>query len=306
MRLGESEQTMTHTGFFHGVLTALITPMKSDGAIDFPAYRRFIDWQIENGVSGLVPAGTTGESPTLSHKEHGEIVAQAVETAAGRVRVMAGAGSNSTQEAIEMARHAASVGVDALLVVAPYYNKPGQEGLYRHYMAVADATELPLYLYNVPGRTVVEVLPETIGRLAQHPNIVGVKDATANLVRPLQVRRLVQKPFNQLSGEDGTIVSFLAAGGDGCISVTSNVAPALCAELHKTWQEGRVQEAMALQDRLMPLHDAMFCETNPGPVKYAASRLGLCSPAIRLPMTEPAAGACALVDEGLRLAGIIG
>ncbi|AQS87096.1 dihydrodipicolinate synthase [Neoasaia chiangmaiensis NBRC 101099] len=290
---------------FQGSLTALLTPMTENGDLDLPALTRFIDWQIENGTSGLIPAGTTGESPTLSHEEHALVVAHTVEASAGRVGVMAGAGSNSTHEAIGMARHAQSVGADALLVVAPYYNKPGQEGLYRHYMSVADATDLPLYIYNVPGRSGVEVLPETIGRLARHPNIVGVKDATANLVRPIQVRLLAGREFNQLSGEDGTIVSFLAAGGNGCISVTSNVAPALCAQLHAEWQAGNIAAAMAIQDRLMPLHDALFCETNPIPVKYAASRLGLCRPTVRLPMTEPSVASRSVIDDALRIVGLM-
>jgi len=290
---------------FQGSLTALLTPMTENGDLDLPALTRFIDWQIENGTSGLIPAGTTGESPTLSHEEHALVVAHTVEASAGRVGVMAGAGSNSTHEAIGMARHAQSVGADALLVVAPYYNKPGQEGLYRHYMSVADATDLPLYIYNVPGRSGVEVLPETIGRLARHPNIVGVKDATANLVRPIQVRLLTGREFNQLSGEDGTIVSFLAAGGNGCISVTSNVAPALCAQLHAEWQAGNIAAAMAIQDRLMPLHDALFCETNPIPVKYAASRLGLCRPTVRLPMTEPSVASRSVIDDALRIVGLM-
>ncbi|MCQ9154515.1 4-hydroxy-tetrahydrodipicolinate synthase [Acidomonas methanolica] len=296
---------MTEHVFFTGSLTAIITPMGEDGGLDLPALSRFIDFQIANGTSALVPAGTTGESPTLSHDEHAKVVAHTVEAAAGRVRVMAGAGSNSTQEAVGMARHAKSVGVDAVLVVAPYYNRPTQEGLYRHYMTVADATDLPLYIYNVPGRSAVEVLPETIGRLSRHPNIVGVKDATANLVRPLQVRRCVEKPFNQLSGEDGTAVAFLAAGGDGCISVTANIAPALCAQVQAAWQNGDVGGAIALQDQLMPLHDAMFCESNPGPVKYAAARLGLCAATIRLPLVPPQPNACAVVDAALRATGLL-
>ncbi|AOX21205.1 4-hydroxy-tetrahydrodipicolinate synthase [Kozakia baliensis] len=290
---------------FQGSLTALLTPMLENGELDLPAFTRLIEWQIENGTSALVPAGTTGESPTLTHDEHALIVSHAVKVAAGRVKVMAGAGSNSTHEAIGMARHAQSVGANALLVVAPYYNKPTQEGLYRHYMSVADATDLPLYVYNVPGRSVVEVLPETLARLARHPNIVGVKDATANLVRPLQVRRAVGKSFNQLSGEDGTIVSFLAAGGDGCISVTANIAPKLCAQIHAAWQAGDVAEAIRIQDRLTPLHDAMFCESNPGPVKYAASRLGLCGPTLRLPLCEPSAASRAVIDEALKAAGLL-
>lgn len=290
--------------FFKGSLTAIITPMTAEGGLDVPALTRFIEWQIASGTAGLVPAGTTGESPTLSHEEHGDVVAHTVQVAAGRVPVMAGAGSNSTHEAIDMARHAAAVGANAVLVVAPYYNKPTQEGLYRHYMSVADATDLPLYIYNVPGRSAVEVMPETIGRLSRHPNIVGVKDATANLVRPLQVRQYVEKPFNQLSGEDGTALSFLAAGGDGCIGVTANIAPALCARMHAAWQAGDIAGAMALQDKLTPLHDAMFCESNPGPVKYAAAKLGLCAPVIRLPLVAPMPGASTMIDAAMRSVGL--
>ncbi|MFT8775716.1 MAG: 4-hydroxy-tetrahydrodipicolinate synthase, partial [Gluconacetobacter liquefaciens] len=220
--------------------------------------------------------------------------------------VIAGAGSNSTAEAVNMARHAKAAGADAVLVVAPYYNKPTQEGLYRHFMAVADATDLPLIVYNIPGRSVVDISVETMARLARHARIVGVKDATANLLRPIQVRRAIgHKPFNQLSGEDGTVVSFLAAGGDGCISVTSNVAPRLCAELHRAWQDGRVADAMALQDRLSPLHDALFCESNPAPVKYAASLLGLGGETCRLPLAPLTEPSRALVREALAAVGLL-
>ncbi|WP_122039179.1 4-hydroxy-tetrahydrodipicolinate synthase [Asaia bogorensis] len=292
---------------FKGSLTALLTPFREDGTVDLAALGRFIDWQIDEGTAGLIPAGTTGESPTLTHDEHALVVAHTVKVSGGRVPVMAGAGSNSTHEAIGMARHAKAVGADALLVVAPYYNKPTQEGLYQHFMLVADATDLPLYVYNVPGRSVVEVLPETMARLAQHPNIVGTKDATANLSRPLQLRALLgDAPFTQLTGDDGTTVSFLAAGGTGCISVTANIAPKLCATMHEAWQAGDVAKAMQIQQRLTPLHDAMFCESNPGPVKYAASRLGLCTPTVRLPLCEPGAASRAVIDEALKKTGLSG
>ncbi|GBR11341.1 4-hydroxy-tetrahydrodipicolinate synthase [Asaia spathodeae] len=292
---------------FKGSLTALLTPFRDDGTVDLAALGRFIDWQIDQGTSGLIPAGTTGESPTLTHDEHALVVAHTVKISGGRVPVMAGAGSNSTHEAIGMARHAKAVGADALLVVAPYYNKPTQEGLYQHFMMVADATDLPLYVYNVPGRSVVEVLPETMARLAEHPNIVGTKDATANLSRPLQLRHLLgDKPFTLLTGDDGTAVSFLAAGGAGCISVTANIAPRLCADMHEAWQAGDVARAMEIQQRLTPLHDAMFCESNPGPVKYAASRLGLCTPTVRLPLCEPSAASCAVIEEALKKTGLSG
>jgi 4-hydroxy-tetrahydrodipicolinate synthase len=248
--------------------------------------------------------GTTGESPTLSHTEHHAVVERAIKVAAGRVPVIAGAGSNSTAEATDLARHAQNAGAAAVLVVAPYYNKPTQEGLYRHFMTIADAISIPVILYNIPGRSVVDISVETMARLARHANIIGVKDATANLLRPLQLRHALDRPFNQLSGEDGTAVAFLASGGDGCISVTSNVAPALCANVQSAWKEGRVQDAMAIQDRLLPLHDAMFCESNPAPVKYAASLLGLAGETCRLPLaplTEPSREKvrAALVATGL-------
>ncbi|MBB2163724.1 4-hydroxy-tetrahydrodipicolinate synthase [Gluconacetobacter sp. 1b LMG 1731] len=291
---------------FKGSITALITPMNDDGSLDFPALGRFLDWQVTEGSSGVVPVGTTGESPTLTHDEHARVVEYTVQVVAGRVPVIAGAGSNSTAEAVNMARHAKAAGADAILVVAPYYNKPTQEGLYRHFMAVADATDLPLVVYNIPGRSVVDISVETMARLARHARIVGVKDATANLLRPIQVRRAIDhKPFNQLSGEDGTVVSFLAAGGDGCISVTSNVAPRLCAELHRAWQDGRVADAMALQDRLSPLHDALFCESNPAPVKYAASLLGLGGETCRLPLAPLTEPSRALVREALAAVGLL-
>jgi len=299
-------RVMSARKIFQGSLVALLTPFQKDGSLDLPGLTRHIEWQIENGTEGLCPAGTTGESPTLTHDEHGLVVAHTVKIAGGRVPVMAGAGSNSTHEAVAMARHARAVGADGLLVVAPYYNKPTQEGLYRHYMTVADATDLPLFVYNVPGRSVVEVLPETLSRLAGHPNIVGVKDATANLVRPLQVKRLTKKKFTQLSGEDGTALAFLASGGDGCISVTANIAPRQCAQMHKAWREGRVAEAMDIQQKLTPVHDALFCESNPGPLKYAAAKLGLCGDTLRLPLHDVSVASGKLIDAALAEAGLTG
>lgn len=291
---------MTDMSLYQGSLTALITPMHEDGHIDFDVATKLIERQIDAGTTALIPAGTTGESPTLSHEEHAKVVAHCVETAGGRVRVMAGAGSNSTSEAVEMARHAHSVGADSVLVVVPYYNKPSQEGLYRHFMTIADATPLPMFLYCIPGRSVVDISVETMRRLAEHPNIVGTKDATANMARPIAIRRAVKKSFNQLSGDDNTVLSFLGAGGDGCIGVTSNVVPHLCADMHLAWQEGRVEDAIAIQDHLTPLHDAMFMESNPGPVKYALSRLGLCTSTLRLPMVEPREDTRRAVDAALR------
>lgn len=290
--------------FFSGSITALITPMNRDGSLDFPSFENLVDWQIREGTSALCAVGTTGESPTLSHTEHHAVVERAIKVAAGRVPVIAGAGSNSTAEATDLARHAQNAGAAAVLVVAPYYNKPTQEGLYRHFMTIADAISIPVILYNIPGRSVVDISVETMARLAKHANIIGVKDATANLLRPLQLRHALDRPFNQLSGEDGTAVAFLASGGDGCISVTSNVAPALCANVQSAWKEGRVQDAIAIQDRLLPLHDAMFCESNPAPVKYAASLLGLAGETCRLPLaplTEPSREKvrAALVATGL-------
>lgn len=290
---------------FQGSFTALITPMNPDGSIDLAAFDRFVEWQITEGSDGLVPVGTTGESPTLSHEEHHDIVERTVRISAGRVPVIAGAGSNSTAEAIDLAKHAQAAGASAALVVTPYYNKPTQEGLYRHFSAIADAVEIPVVLYNIPGRSVVDISVETMTRLAANANIIGVKDATANLLRPLQVRRAIRnKRFNQLSGEDGTAVSFLAAGGDGCVSVTSNIAPALCARVQKAWREGRASEAQELQDRLLPLHDALFCESNPAPAKYAASLLGLAGETCRLPLAPLSEAArttvrAALVEVGL-------
>ncbi len=269
---------------FKGSLVALVTPMREDGSVDEKSLERFVDWQIEQGTNGLIPVGTTGESPTLSHDEHRRVVEITVAVARGRVPVIAGAGSNSTSEAIALTRHAKQIGADAALIVTPYYNKPTQEGLYLHYMAIAEAVDLPIVVYNIPGRSVVDMTVETMARLAKHPNIVGVKDATANLARPLHTRRSCGSGFIQLSGEDHTAISFLAAGGDGCISVSANVAPGLCAEMHAAWQAGNVDEAIAIQDRLVPLHDAMFCETSPGPVKYAASLLGFTSSQCRLPL----------------------
>lgn len=289
---------------FTGSITALITPMNRDGSLDFTSFENLVNWQIEEGTSALCAMGTTGESPTLSHSEHHAVVERTIKVSGGRVPVIAGAGSNSTSEAIDLAKHAEQAGASAALVVTPYYNKPTQEGLYRHFMAIADAISIPVVLYNIPGRSVVDINVDTMARLAKHANIIGVKDATANLLRPLQVRRAISKRFNQLSGEDGTAVAFLGAGGDGCISVTSNVAPSLCAAVQKAWQEGRAADAIAAQDKLLPLHDALFCESNPGPVKYAASLLGLAGETTRLPLAPLTEASrrlvrSALVDVGL-------
>jgi 4-hydroxy-tetrahydrodipicolinate synthase len=269
---------------FKGSLVALITPMREDGSVDEKAFSHFVDWQIKEGTKAVVPVGTTGESPTLSHAEHRRVVEIAIEVAKGRVPVIAGAGSNSTEEAIALTRHAKEAGADAALIVTPYYNKPTQEGMFLHYTAIADAVDLPIIIYNIPPRSVVDMSVETMARLAKHRNIIGVKDATANLARPLHTRRACGDDFCQLSGEDHTALSFNAAGGHGCISVTANVAPRLCSDMQTAWAEGRVKEAMAIQNRLVPLHDALFSETSPGPVKYAASLLGKTSERCRLPL----------------------
>ncbi len=290
---------------FKGSLVALITPMRSDGAVDEKKFQEFCAWQIAEGTHGLVPVGTTGESPTLNHDEHKRVVELAVEVAKGRVPVIAGTGSNSTDEAIDLTRHAKQAGADAALVVTPYYNRPTQEGLYLHFKAIADAVDLPVIIYNIPARSAVDMSVETMGRLAQHKNIVGVKDATANLIRPLHQRRACGASFVQLSGEDHTAVSFLAAGGDGCISVTGNIAPRLCSDMHIAWQQGRVNDAIAIQDRLVSLHDAMFCESSPGPVKYAASLLGKSEAFCRLPLAPISDVAQVKVRDAMREVGLL-
>jgi 4-hydroxy-tetrahydrodipicolinate synthase len=290
---------------FHGSLTALITPMAEDGSVDFGAYARLIDWQIAEGTSGIVPVGTTGESPTLSHEEHKAVVEAAIAAARGRVPVMAGAGSNSTAEAVGLAKHAERAGADAALVVTPYYNKPTQEGLFRHYEAIAKAVSLPIFIYNIPGRSVIDMSVETMARLAEIPNIAGVKDATANLARPLHTLRACGPDFIQLSGEDHTALAYLANGGHGCISVSANVAPRLCAEMHAAWGRGDLKTAMAIQMRLLPLHDAMFCESNPGPVKYAAALLGFGTNNVRLPLVPVADANAARVKAAMLEAGLL-
>jgi 4-hydroxy-tetrahydrodipicolinate synthase len=270
---------------FQGSITALITPFRN-GQIDEKAFQSFVDWQIKNGTKALVPCGTTGESPTLSHDEHMRVVELCIEAAARRVPVIAGTGSNSTAEAIHLTRHAKKAGADAALVVTPYYNKPTQEGLFQHFKAIHDAGGLPIIIYNIPGRCVIDMTVDTMARLAKLPNIVGVKDATQDLARPLATQLAIGPKFCQLSGEDATALPFLAQGGHGCISVTSNIAPRLCADMHEAWQRRDIETAMSINERLMPLHQALFCETSPGPVKYAASLLGFCSAETRMPLAE--------------------
>jgi 4-hydroxy-tetrahydrodipicolinate synthase len=289
---------------FKGSITALVTPFK-DGAVDEAAFRAFINWQIEQGTQGLVPVGTTGESPTLSHKEHDRVIEICVDEAKGRVPVIAGAGSNSTAEAVAFSQHAEKVGADAVLIVTPYYNKPTQEGLYQHYKAINDAIGIPIFIYNIPGRSVIDMSVETMARLFELKNIAGVKDATANMARASLQRQVMGPDFIQLSGEDATALGFMAHGGHGCISVTSNVAPALCAEMQNACLKGDYATALRVQDRLMPLHTALFIETNPSPVKYAASVLGLMDETVRLPMIPVSQGTQQAVRSAMVHAGLI-
>ena len=289
---------------FKGSYVALITPFRN-GSVGETEFQSLVDWQIKQGTDGLVPCGTTGESPTLSHDEHERVIDLCVEVAAGRVPVLAGAGSNATEEAVSLTRHAKAAGADASLHVMPYYNKPTQEGLFQHFKAIHDAVDLPLVIYNIPGRSAVDMSVETMARLAELPNIVGVKDATNDPVRPLKTRIACGPDFAQLSGEDAAVLGLLANGGHGCISVTGNVAPRQCADMHQAWQSGQPDAALAIQQRLMPLHDALFAETSPGPVKYAASLLGLCSPHVRLPLVEPMPPTKARVEAAMRAAGVL-
>jgi 4-hydroxy-tetrahydrodipicolinate synthase len=295
---------MTARTNFRGSFTALVTPFKN-GSLDEKAFRELVDWQIAEGTRGLVPVGTNGESPTLSHDEHRHVVQWCVEQANRRVPVIAGAGSNSTAEAIEFARHAEEAGADAVLIVTPYYNKPTQEGLYRHFKAINDAIGIPIFIYNIPSRSVIDMTVDTMRRLFELGNIAGVKDATANVVRVSQQRQAMGAGFNQLSGEDASALGFMAHGGHGCISVTANVAPRLCAEFQAACLRGDYAAALEQQDKLMPLHTALFLETNPAPAKYALSLLGKCEEAVRLPMVRIAAPTRAAVREAMVHAGLI-
>ncbi|MEQ8700661.1 MAG: 4-hydroxy-tetrahydrodipicolinate synthase [Bauldia litoralis] len=288
---------------FKGSIVALITPFRN-GEVDRDAFQRLVEWQIEEGTDGLVPVGTTGESPTVTHDEHKLLIQLCVEAAAGRVPVIAGTGSNNTAEALALAKHAKAVGADGQLVVTPYYNKPTQKGLYEHYKAINDAVDLPIVIYNIPPRSVIDMSVETMAALAKLPNVVGVKDATAKLDRPLQTRVAIGEDFSILSGEDGTALALLAQSGDGCISVTANVAPGLCAAMHDAWNAGDFAEARRINELLIPLHDALFCEANPGPVKYAASLMGIAGPEMRLPMCEIADASKRTVEKALRHVGL--
>jgi 4-hydroxy-tetrahydrodipicolinate synthase len=295
---------MGTTTSFRGSFTALVTPFQN-GTVDEKAFRALVVWQIDEGTKGLVPVGTTGESPTLSHDEHKQVVEWCIAEARGRVPVIAGAGSNSTREAIDLARHAEKAGADAVLVVTPYYNKPTQEGLYHHFKAINDAIGIPIIIYNIPPRSVIDMSIETMKRLYELKNIAGVKDATASMVRVSQQRAALGPEFNQLSGEDATALGFMAHGGHGCISVTSNVAPRLCAEFQNACLRGDYGAALKLQDKLMPLHQNLFVETNPSPAKYALSLLGKCDDTVRLPMVALSDKSKAAVRDAMVHAGLI-
>lgn len=289
---------------FKGSIPALVTPFKN-GELDLDTLKKLVDWHVAEGSHGLVPVGTTGESPTLSHAEHGRVIEEVVKAAAGRIPVIAGAGSNNTAEGIDLIRHAEAVGANAALVVTPYYNKPTQRGLIAHFTALHDASDLPILIYNIPGRSVVDMTPETMGELAKLPRIVGVKDATGKIERVSQQRAHCGKDFIQLSGEDATALGFNAHGGVGCISVTANVAPRLCAEFQEATLRGDYAAALVYQDRLMPLHEAIFIEPGLAGAKYGLSRLGLCSQEVRLPLTGLLDATKARIDAAMRHAGLI-
>ena len=289
---------------FRGSFTALVTPFKN-GSLDEKAFRELVDWQIAEGTNGLVPVGTTGESPTLSHDEHMKVVEWCIEQSRGRVPIVAGSGSNSTKEAIELSKHAEKAGADAVLIVTPYYNKPTQEGLYQHFKAINDAIGIPIIIYNIPGRSVIDMSVDTMKRLFELKNIAGVKDATANVLRVSDQRAAMGEGFNQLSGEDATALGFMAHGGHGCISVTSNVAPRLCSEFQAACLKGDYSAALKLQDKLLPLHHNLFIETNPAPAKYALSVLGKCAETVRLPMVPLSEKSKTAVREAMVHAGLI-
>ena len=268
---------------FKGSITALITPLKN-GKIDEKAFQDFVEWQINQGSHGLVPCGTTGESPTLDHDEHERVIDLCIEASNRRVPVIAGTGSNSTHEAISLTNYSKEAGADAVLIVTPYYNKPTQEGLYHHFKSINDSCDIPIIIYNIPGRSVVDISIETMKKLSKLKNIIGVKDSSNDLSRPLLISNEIGSKFCQISGEDATVLPFLSQGGQGCISVTANVAPKLCSDLHNAWQKNNFKKAQLLNSLLFPLHNALFLETSPGPVKYAASLLKICSDELRLPL----------------------
>lgn len=289
---------------FRGSFPALVTPFKN-GQLDLDTLKQLVEWHIEQGSNGLVPVGTTGESPTLSHEEHETVVTEVVNAAAGRIPVIAGAGSNNTIETIRLAQHAEKAGADAVLVVTPYYNKPTQRGLVAHYTAVHEACDLPIFIYNIPARSVIDMTPQTMGELAKLPRIIGVKDATGDMARVSQQRASCGADFVQFSAEDPSAMGFNAHGGIGCISVTANVAPKLCAEFQAATLAGDYTKALEFQDRLMPLHEAIFVEPGLVGVKYGLSRLGLCSDEVRLPLTDLLDSTKAQIDAGMRHAGLL-
>jgi 4-hydroxy-tetrahydrodipicolinate synthase len=289
---------------FKGSFTALITPFK-DGKFDEASFRSLIDFQLVSGTHGLVPTGTTGESPTLSHEEHIRIVEVCIEQANKKAPVIAGTGSNSTEEAIYLTKHAEKAGADAALVVTPYYNKPSQEGLLQHYTKIANSVDIPIVIYNIPGRSIVDMSNETMSKLFEVKNIVGVKDATGDIPRVYFTRSEVGNEYNMLSGDDSTTLAFMTYGGHGAISVTSNIAPKLCSDFHSLCMDKNFYEASLINDKLMPLHRALFLESSPGPVKYAASKLDLCSEEVRLPVTKINNDTKKIIDNALRHASLI-
>jgi 4-hydroxy-tetrahydrodipicolinate synthase len=289
---------------FSGSIPALITPFTETGDVDRDQYQKFVDWHIKQGSHGLVPVGTTGESPTLTHEEHNDVIRLCVEAAGGRVPVIAGTGSNSTREAVALTQQAQNNGVDGALVVAPYYNKPSQEGLYQHFKTIHDESDLPIIIYNIPGRSVVDISVETMARMFELPRIIGVKDATGDLQRCADQRAAMGTDFVQLSGEDGTALGFMAMGGHGCISVTANIAPKLCSDFQNACMRGDFKTALELQDRLIPLHKAMFMEPSPAPAKYVASKLGLCVERVRAPLLTVTDALKPILDAAMAHAGI--
>ena len=285
---------------FNGSMTALITPFKN-GELDIQSFKKIVNFQIDNGTDGLIPVGTTGESPTLSHYEHEKIVEECIQEAENRVPVIAGAGSNSTEEACKLAMHAAKAGAQAVLVVTPYYNKPTQDGLYSHFMTVADAAKIPLIVYDIPGRSIIPVHDETLVKLCEKSELIeGIKDATADISRPPRILRKIGSGFSQLSEEDATALPYLAAGGNGCISVSSNIVPKLLSEMHNSWANGDLENAFNIHLKLINFHDAMFCESSPGPVKFAAEKIGLCNSEARLPIVKIAESSVSKVLSALR------
>ena len=289
---------------FKGVFTALLTPFKN-GELDEVSFRSFIDFQIESGIHGLVPVGTTGESPTVSHDEHKLAVEICIDQANKKVPIIAGTGSNNTAEAIELTNHACEKGADAALVVTPYYNKPNQDGLYAHYKAIAENSDIPIVIYNIPGRSIVDMSLETMNKLFQIKNIIGVKDATSDISRVFKYKSIIGDSFNQLSGEDSTTLAYMTYGGHGSISVTSNIAPKLCSDFMNLCLAGKFDEASKINDKLMKLHECLFLEPSPGPVKYAAEKLGLMSSELRLPLVEISKNTKDRVDEAMKFASLI-